>query len=317
MAHERSDDADYDVVVVGGGPAGCSVGVFTARYGLTTAIFDRGRSSLGLCGHLENYLGFPAGIDIETFYALMHDHAEEAGCERIPDLVESVTRRDEGRGFVVEPQEGEPVTATRVVAATRYDGEYLRPLGGDAMFETREYDGEQREFFDNDYADADGTTPVEGLYVASPSAAADRQAIITAGRGARVGLAVVEAGRREQGYPAEMAPRYDWVRQESSRPPEWDTRDRWREWAEEKRPEDHELDEERWVALREAEIDRRLATYVTDDERDQLAARGQERLLEHVDDERILAYARNLESAGEQSPAEPAVSKKREQSVEH
>jgi len=52
---------DHDVVVVGGGPAGCAAGVFTARYGLDTMIFDRGRSSIQRCAYLENYLGFPRG----------------------------------------------------------------------------------------------------------------------------------------------------------------------------------------------------------------------------------------------------------------
>ncbi len=122
-------NSESDVVIVGGGPAGCSAGVFCAREGLDTVIFDRGRSSLKRCAHLENYLGFPAGIDIETLYELMHDHAEDAGCEIVSDLVESIERPDENDGFVVIPQEGDPITAARVIAATRYDGEYLRGLG--------------------------------------------------------------------------------------------------------------------------------------------------------------------------------------------
>ena len=155
---------DHDVVIVGGGPAGCSTGVFTARYGLDTHIFDDGRSSIQRCAFLENYLGFPAGIDIETLYALIHDHAEEAGCEIASVLVESVQRSDDGDGFVVSLQDGDQVTARRVVAATRYDGEYMRGLDHDeAMLETREHDGEQREHFDKSYAESDGTTPVSGL----------------------------------------------------------------------------------------------------------------------------------------------------------
>ena len=57
-----------DVAVVGGGPAGSSAAVFTARYGLDTVVFDRGPSSIGRCAHLGNYLGCPAGIDVETLY---------------------------------------------------------------------------------------------------------------------------------------------------------------------------------------------------------------------------------------------------------
>ena len=63
-----SELTECDVVVIGGGPAGCAAGIFTARYGLDTVLFDRGRSSIQRCAHLENYLGFPAGIDVETLY---------------------------------------------------------------------------------------------------------------------------------------------------------------------------------------------------------------------------------------------------------
>lgn len=287
-------DVDHDVVIVGGGPAGCSAGVFTARAGLDTAIFDRGRSSIQRCAHLENYLGFPLGVDVETFYDLLHDHVEEAGCELVPDLVESVDRTDDGEGFVVEPQAGDPVTARRVVAATRYDGEYMRGLDDDAaMFERHEHGGESHEHFDGEYADRDGATPVDGLYVASPSVE-DTQALIAAGRGARVGLRVVEDARRERGYPDAVADHYDWMRRESELDAEWEDRDRWREWFDDRLPDDHDIDEDRYEELRERDVDRSFETYLTDAEIERRRVRGQKRLLEHVDDEHILAAAREI-----------------------
>ncbi|MFC7194369.1 FAD-dependent oxidoreductase [Halosimplex aquaticum] len=287
---------DYDVVVVGGGPAGCSAGVFTARYGLDTAVFDRGNSSLKRCAHLENYLGFPAGIDVETFYELMHDHAETAGCELVADHVESVDRTEADEGFVVAPQEGEPVTARRVIAATRYDGEYLRGLDTDAaMFETRDHDGEAQEHFDRTYAASDGTTPVDGLYVAS-SEEADRQVIVAAGRGARVGLQVIEDGRRDWGYPEAVVDHYDWLRSDAELDGEWGDRDRWREWIDDQFPDDHDLDEERRTAIRERLIDRRFDTYLSTDEITRRREQGQKELLEHVDDDLIVAAAREIEA---------------------
>jgi threonine dehydrogenase-like Zn-dependent dehydrogenase len=305
MTPERLEaEVDHDVVVVGGGPAGCSAGLFTGRYGLDTVIFDRGRSSLRRCAHLENYLGFPAGIDVETFYGLIHDHAAAAGCEVVPDLVESVARADDGTGFVVEPQEGEAVTAARVVAATRYDGDYLRPLGDDAMFETHEHDGEVHEQFDRSYPDDDGTTPVEGLYVASPSAAADRQAIVAAGRGARVGLALVEDVRRERGFVEPFVTHHDWIRQESELTGEWADRDRWREYADEHRPDDPDLDDEQWTALRDEEIERRFETYLSGAEIERRAERGRQRLLERLDDDAVLDRAREIEAERESAEAD-------------
>lgn len=286
---------DYDVVIVGGGPAGCSAGVFVARYGLETVIFDRGRSSIQRCAHLENYLGFPAGIDIETLYALMHDHAEVAGCEHVPDLVESVTRTDDGDGFVVETEQGKHVTTRRLIAATRYGGEYLRRLDDEnAMFESYEYDGEERERFDKGYAETDGTTPIDRLYVASPSTESDAQAIIAAGRGARTGITVVEDVRREQRYPGPVANYYDWVRREEELEGEWQNRERWVQFFDGRIPENHDLKEAERLEIREREIDRRLEQYIERSDRKQRRARGQERLLEHVDDERILEAAREI-----------------------
>ncbi|WP_440767319.1 FAD-dependent oxidoreductase [Natronorubrum sp. DTA7] len=287
---------DYNVVVVGGGPAGCSVGLFTARYGLDTVIFDRGNSSIQRCAYLENYLGFPKGIGIEMFYGLMHDHAEEAGCELVSDLIESVTRTGDGNGFVVNPQEGDPVTARRVVAATRYDGEYMRPLGDDAMFTTVEEDGEENEIFDREYAEIDGETPFEGLYIASPSEEASQQAITAAGRGSRVALRVLTDVRRERGYPDDIAETTDWMIRKAERTGEWAKRDRWREWLDEQRPADHGLDDETWRSLRERELDRQFDTVLSNEEIDERAALGQERLLDHIDDNRIIARAQELQA---------------------
>jgi choline dehydrogenase-like flavoprotein len=316
--HEATHDRDRDVAVVGGGPAGCSAAVFCAREGLDTVVFDRGRSSLKRCAYLENYLGFPAGIDVETLYDLMYAHAETAGSEVVPDLVESVDRADDGAGFVVAPQEGDPVTARRVIAATRYDGEYLRGLGDDAaMFETYEHDGEAHEQFDREYADRDGTTPVDGLYVASPSDEADTQAIMAAGRGARVAHRVVADDRIDDGWWAAVADGTDWVRREAELDDEWSDRDRWVEWFDGYHGADApvDTDSERYRRVRAAAIDDSLSSYVSPDEIDDRAAEGQaalverldpervveavgaETLLEHVDDESIRERARELDAS--------------------
>ncbi|QGN07883.1 NAD(P)/FAD-dependent oxidoreductase [Halorhabdus sp. CBA1104] len=288
---------DHDVVVIGGGPAGCSAGIFTARYGLDTLVFDRGRSSIRRCAHLENYPGFPAGIDIETFYGRLHDHIREAGCALREDLVESVTALETpaAGGFVVDPQEGEQVTARRVIAATRYDGEYLWPLDADSeMITTSEDDGEETEQFKRDYPNADGSTPIEGLYVATPSDA-DEQAIIAAGRGAATARTLLRDHRRASGIPETLADHYDWVRRRAQLDEEWHDRETWREYLDDRVGE---AAGETWTAAtRTTEIDRILGSYIDDDEIANRRERGQDRLLEHVDDERVLARAREIEAA--------------------
>jgi len=83
-------DEECAVAVVGGGPAGCSAAVFAARFGLDVAVFDRGPSSLARCAHLGNYLGFPGGIDVETFTELMHAYVEACGGAVRSRTIESV-----------------------------------------------------------------------------------------------------------------------------------------------------------------------------------------------------------------------------------
>jgi hypothetical protein len=281
---------DNDVVIVGGGSAGCSAGVFCSREGLDTVVFDRRRSSLKRRAHLENHLGFPDGIDIETFYDLMHDHTEAAGCDIVPDLVESVDLSDDEAGFRITPQEGESVTARRVVAATRYDGGYMRDLHDDAsMFETHEYDSEEHEHFDKGYAAADGTTPVDRLYVVTPSDEDDR-AIITAGRGTRVARRVIDDTRQDVGWWEEVSDGVDWVRREAELDDEWADRDRWVEWFDDYYGEDApvETDSDRFQRVREADIDNSLSSYISSDELADRAAAGREALTTHLGVERLL-----------------------------
>lgn len=199
-----------DVVVVGGGPAGITAGLFTARYGLDTLVFDRGRSSLQRIAHLENQPGFPAGIDIETFRELTHAQAERAGCAVVADQVTAVERDGGQPRFTVRTADGRRVDATRVVSASKYDSEYLAAFEG--LFTTETYDGEPHEVLDASLLDGDGRSPIDGLYVAGRLAEAGSQVVCNAGHGAGVGLAVVEDHRLERGYPPELAAAYhDWV----------------------------------------------------------------------------------------------------------
>jgi hypothetical protein len=310
----------YDVVVVGGGPAGCSAGVFTARYGFDTAIFDRGNAALRRSAYLANYLGFPAGIDIDTFYALIHDHVEEAGCTLIDDMVVSVDRPSDtdatadqdGEGdsrFLVETQDGQRVTATWVIAAAWYDGEYMRPLGGEEMFETHEHHGETEERFDPEYPDANGRTPVEGLYVAAPTEARNAQAVISAGQGAHVARCLLEDHRRSVGYPeGVVSAHYDWLRPESEFQGEWDDRDRWREWFANELPDDHDLDQARLEELRERYIDQAFETKLSEGEIERRTERGHRRLIERLDDDLVVERAREIQSSrnGDSEAENPA-----------
>lgn len=166
---------EYDVVIVGGGVAGLSAGIFTARAGLETLIVNRGRSILARNALLENYPGFPIGINPRRFLDMVETQARHAGCTfdgaEVSDL--SMT----GAGFEVH-MNARSVAARYVIAASWGDTGYLADL-----------DIESDEGFIE--STATGRTSLDGLYAAGRLAGQYHQAIIAAGHGAQVALTLL------------------------------------------------------------------------------------------------------------------------------
>jgi thioredoxin reductase (NADPH) len=60
----EADSPFYDLIIVGGGPAGLAAGVYGASEGLRTVMIEQAApgGQAGTSSRIENYLGFPAGI---------------------------------------------------------------------------------------------------------------------------------------------------------------------------------------------------------------------------------------------------------------
>jgi thioredoxin reductase (NADPH) len=60
----RAGTAFYDLLIVGGGPAGLAAGVYGASEGLATVMIEREApgGQAGMSSRIENYLGFPSGL---------------------------------------------------------------------------------------------------------------------------------------------------------------------------------------------------------------------------------------------------------------
>lgn len=74
---------DYDVIVVGAGPAGLTAGIYAARSGLRTLILERGAPG-GLAAEaplIENFPGFPEGISGIDLTDKLVKQAREEGVE--------------------------------------------------------------------------------------------------------------------------------------------------------------------------------------------------------------------------------------------
>jgi thioredoxin reductase (NADPH) len=120
-------DSEYDVVVVGAGPAGLATAVYAASEGLTVLVVDS-RSFGGQAGassRIENYLGFPTGISGQALTARAFIQAQKFGTKFAVPL--SVRELDSSSLPVhrVKLDNGITVRGRTVVIAT--GAKYRRP----------------------------------------------------------------------------------------------------------------------------------------------------------------------------------------------
>jgi len=75
----------YDVVIVGGGPAGLAAAVYGASEGLSTLMVERTAAGgqAGTSSRIENYLGFPAGLSGDDLSGRARQQAERFGAELV------------------------------------------------------------------------------------------------------------------------------------------------------------------------------------------------------------------------------------------
>jgi thioredoxin reductase (NADPH) len=109
----------YDVVVVGGGPAGLAAAVYGASEGLKTVMVEREApgGQAGQSSRIENYLGFPAGLSGSDLARRATDQARRLGAELLT-VQEAVGLRAEGAARLVELTDGTALSASCVLVAS-------------------------------------------------------------------------------------------------------------------------------------------------------------------------------------------------------
>jgi thioredoxin reductase (NADPH) len=109
----------YDLVIVGGGPAGLAAAVYGASEGLRTVMVEREApgGQAGQSSRIENYLGFPAGLSGSDLARRGTDQARRLGAELLT-VKDAEGLRVEGAGRIVELTGGGSLSANCVLIAS-------------------------------------------------------------------------------------------------------------------------------------------------------------------------------------------------------
>lgn len=118
--------AECELVIVGAGVAGCTAAMYGRRYGLNVIVLERAMpgGQAALAPMIENYPGFPEGINGMELTQRIHQQAVNFGAEFITAEAMGISRADDGR-WILHTDQGD-MCGVAVIVAT---GAAPRKLG--------------------------------------------------------------------------------------------------------------------------------------------------------------------------------------------
>ncbi|MFB6228896.1 MAG: NAD(P)/FAD-dependent oxidoreductase [Halobacteriales archaeon] len=92
---DTTPDVEYEVVVVGGGPAGLTAALYSTRLGHRTALVDRGGGRAAMMQDVHNLIGVPEKNSGNEFLSIGKDQLTEYGCDIHRDMIASCSHEDD------------------------------------------------------------------------------------------------------------------------------------------------------------------------------------------------------------------------------
>ena len=130
----------FDLVVIGGGPAGLAAGVYGASEGLDTLVLElvAPGGQAGASSRIENYLGFPTGISGADLAQKAVVQAEKFGA-RMTSPCAATGLREESGYLVVALSDGTEVTGRALIVASgaryrRLEADRLEDFEGNGVY---------------------------------------------------------------------------------------------------------------------------------------------------------------------------------------
>jgi thioredoxin reductase (NADPH) len=115
----EAERAAYDLVIVGGGPAGLSAAIYAAREGIDAIVVDAGAlgGQAGISDRIDNYPGFPDGISGAELAERFVAQARRYGVELLSAVSVTAVHPD-GTDLITSLSSGQELTSHAVIVAT-------------------------------------------------------------------------------------------------------------------------------------------------------------------------------------------------------
>ncbi len=118
----------FDIIILGGGPAGFTAGIYASRAGMKTLMLcgSAGASQITFTPHVENFPGFPDGVGGYELIQKLKKHAAKFGLQMKPEDAKSIRQIDLGgvKGWEVQAK-----SVYRTLALINATGTSWRKIG--------------------------------------------------------------------------------------------------------------------------------------------------------------------------------------------